>query len=150
MKETEQNQVQRSLLMIKPVAFKNRNTGKILTILEENGFEIIAIISEKLSKERAKEFYAVHKEKEFYEGLTDFMSTGTIVAVCLQKENCVADLRKIIGNTNPVKAEKGTIRNLFATSLRANAVHASDSPENALKEIKFYFPNLKELKQNKG
>ena len=125
--------------MIKPGAVRNGHIGAILNKINEGGFKIVAMKYTQLSKEKAGEFYAVHKERPFYGELVDFMSSGPIVAAVLQKENAVDAFRKLIGATNPAEADAGTIRALYATSRRANAVHGSDSDENALIEANFHF-----------
>lgn len=128
--------------MIKPDAVEAGNTGAILKIIEEAGFRIVALKKTKLSAERAGAFYEVHKERPFYKDLCAYMSSGPIYAFVLEKDNAVADFRKVIGATNPAEAEEGTIRNLFATSIEANAIHGSDSDENALIEAGFYFSKM--------
>ncbi len=125
--------------MIKPDAVKNGHTGAILNDIIAGGFKIVAMKYTRLSAEKAGEFYAVHKERPFYGELVDFMSSGPIVAAILEKENAVEDFRKLIGHTDPTKAEPGTIRNKYAKSIDANAVHGSDSDENAEIEGNFYF-----------
>lgn len=125
--------------MIKPDAVKNGYMGKILNQIIESGFTIKALKYTYLTPERAGEFYAVHKERPFYNDLVSFMSSGPIVAAILEKDNAVEDFRKIIGATDPQKAEPGTIRNLYAKSIEANAVHGSDSDENAAIEGNFFF-----------
>jgi nucleoside-diphosphate kinase len=132
----------RTFTMLKPDAVSAGNTGAITKMIEEAGFKIIAIKKTQLSKERAGEFYAVHKERSFYKELVDYMSTGPIVPMILEKNNAVEDFRKLIGATDPKKAEAGTIRNLFAKSIEANAIHGSDSDENAAIEGNFFFSNL--------
>ena len=128
--------------MIKPDAVEAGNTGAILKIIEEAGFRIVALKKTKLSAERAGSFYEVHKERPFYKDLCDYMSSGPIYAFVLEKDNAVADFRKVIGATNPAEAEEGTIRNLFAKSIEANAIHGSDSDENALIEASFFFSKM--------
>jgi len=125
--------------MIKPDAISNGHIGTILAKINEAGFRIVAMKYTKLTKNQAKKFYEVHQEKPFYEDLTDFMSSGPIVAAILEKENAVVDFRKLIGATNPADAEKGTIRKEFAESMSRNAVHGSDSDENACIEGAFHF-----------
>lgn len=125
--------------MIKPCAVHNKHIGHILTKIEEAGFTIAALKRTRMSKEVAAEFYDVHKERPFYADLVDYMSSGPIVAMVLLKENAVEDFRKLIGNTDPLKADEGTIRRLFATSKSHNAVHGSDSDENAEREASFFF-----------
>lgn len=129
----------RTFTMIKPDAVKNGHTGAILNDIIAGGFKIVAMKYTRLSAEKAGEFYAVHKERPFYGELVDFMSSGPIVAAILEKENAVEDFRKLIGHTDPTKAEPGTIRNKYAKSIDANAVHGSDSDENAEIEGNFYF-----------
>ncbi|MFM6954482.1 MAG: nucleoside-diphosphate kinase [Sphingobacteriaceae bacterium] len=129
----------RTFTMIKPDAVKNGHIGAILNDITAGGFKIIALKYTRLSAEKAGEFYAVHKERPFYGELVDFMSSGPIVAAILEKENAIEDFRKLIGNTDPAKADAGTIRNKYAKSIDANAVHGSDSDENAAIEGNFFF-----------
>ena len=129
----------RTFTMIKPDAVGNNYIGGILAKINEAGFRIIAMKYTRLSKETAGEFYAVHKARPFYAELVDYMSSGPIVAAILEKENAVNDFRKLIGATDPAKAEPGTIRQLFAKSIAANAVHGSDSDDNAKAEGDFFF-----------
>lgn len=131
--------------MIKPDAFADGHTGKILDMIISAGFTIKAMKTTQLTKEQAGAFYAVHKERPFYGDLCNYMSSGPIVAAILEKENAVADFRALIGATNPADAAEGTIRKLFAKSLEANAVHGSDSDENALIEGSFYFSQLERV-----
>ncbi len=125
--------------MIKPDAVKNGHIGAILAKINEAGFRMVAMKMAKMSPEKAGEFYAVHKERPFYGELVEFMSSGPIIAAVLEKDNAVEDFRKLIGATNPAEAEPGTIRALYATSIGENAVHGSDSDENALVEARFHF-----------
>ncbi|HAF31265.1 MAG TPA: nucleoside-diphosphate kinase [Bacteroidales bacterium] len=125
--------------MIKPSACRKNHVGPILAMINQAGFRISAIRSTKLDKEEAEQFYEMHRGKEFYESLCDFMSSGPIIAILLEKENAIEDFRKLIGNTNPTMAEEGTIRKMFAESLQKNAVHGSDTPENAEREANFFF-----------
>ena len=125
--------------MIKPTAVKSNYIGPILKMINEAGFRIRAMKYTHLSVEQAAAFYAVHKGKPFFEGLVDFMSSGPIVAAILEKENAVEDYRTLIGATNPENAAEGTIRKLYATNLQQNAVHGSDSDENANIEADFFF-----------
>jgi nucleoside-diphosphate kinase len=129
----------RTFTMIKPDAVKNGHIGAILNDITAGGFKIIALKYTHLNAEKAGEFYAVHKERPFYGELVDFMSSGPIVAAILEKENAIEDFRKLIGNTDPAKADAGTIRNKYAKSIDANAVHGSDSDENAAIEGNFFF-----------
>ncbi len=131
--------------MIKPDAVANNYIGPILAKINEGGFRIKAMKYTRLSPERAGEFYSIHKERPFYNDLVKYMSSGPIVAVILEKNNAVEDFRKLIGATDPAKAEKGTIRNLFAKSIEANAVHGSDSDENAVNEGRFFFSDLEKF-----
>ena len=125
--------------MIKPEAVAANNSGGILKMIEEGGFRIVAMKKVLLSKERAGAFYAVHKARPFYGELVDYMSGGPIIAAILEKYNAVADFRTLIGATNPLEAAEGTIRKKYATSLAENAVHGSDSDENAKIEADFHF-----------
>mgnify|MGYP000214016101 CR=1 FL=1 len=125
--------------MIKPKAMENGSMGNIIAKIIEGGFKIKALKLTNMTKEQAMEFYAVHKERPFYNGLTDFMSSGPIVAAVLEKENAIKAYRDFIGATNPSDAAEGTIRALYGTSIEANAVHGSDSDENAQIEAGFFF-----------
>lgn len=125
--------------MIKPDAVKNGHIGAIINDITTAGFKIIAMKYTQLSKDNAGEFYAVHKERGFYADLVTFMSSGPIVAAILEKQNAVEDFRKLIGATDPAKADEGTIRRKYAQSMEANAVHGSDSDENAEIEGRFFF-----------
>src|SRR5436309_2405562 len=132
----------RTFTMIKPDATSKGDTGAILDDIIKAGFTIKALKWTKITSEKAGEFYAVHKERPFYGELVEFMSRGPIVAAILEKENAVADFRKLIGATNPAQAEEGTIRKKFAASVGENAVHGSDSDENAEIEGNFFFSSL--------
>jgi nucleoside-diphosphate kinase len=132
----------RTFTMIKPDAVANNHIGPILSKINEAGFRIIAMKSIQLSREAIGQFYEIHKERPFYGELVSYMSSGTIVAAILEKENAVAGFRKLIGATDPAKAEPGTIRALFAKSIAANAIHGSDSDENAGIESDFFFSKL--------
>ena len=134
----------RTFTMIKPDAMKNGHAGAILDRIIKEGYKIKALKMLKLSAEKAGEFYAVHKERPFYGELVDFMSSGPIIASILEKENAVAAFRELIGATNPAQAAEGTIRKLFATSVGENAIHGSDSDENALIEGSFMFSGLEQ------
>ena len=129
----------RTFTMIKPDAVRNGHIGSILAQINEAGFRIVALKYTQLSEEKAGEFYAVHEGRPFYDELVQFMSSGPIVAAILEKDNAVADFRKLIGATNPAEAEAGTIRAKYATSIGENAVHGSDSAENAAIEGQFHF-----------
>ena len=128
--------------MIKPDAVAGGHAGAILQHIEKAGFEIVALKMIHLSAGHAGQFYDVHNDKPFYDSLVKFMSSGKIIAAVLKKSNAVADFRTLIGNTNPAKADEGTIRKLYATSIENNAVHGSDSDENALIESSFFFSNF--------
>ena len=125
--------------MIKPEAVEAGNTGAILNKIESSGFRIVAMKKVALSKERAGEFYEVHKERPFYSELVDYMSSGPIIAAILEKNNAVADFRELIGATDPSEAKPGTIRHEYAESKGKNAVHGSDSDDNAQIEANFHF-----------
>ncbi|MFL2574125.1 MAG: nucleoside-diphosphate kinase [Flavobacteriales bacterium] len=125
--------------MIKPEAVEAGNTGAILNKIESSGFRIVAMKKVALSKERAGEFYEVHKERPFYSELVDYMSSGPLIAAILEKNNAVADFRELIGATDPSEAKPGTIRHEYAESKGKNAVHGSDSDENAQIEANFHF-----------
>jgi nucleoside-diphosphate kinase len=129
----------KTLTMIKPTAYKNKCAGKIIQKIYDAGFHISAMKITKLSKEDAQEFYAVHNGRPFYDDLVDFMSSGPIIAAILEKENAVEDYRALIGATNPAEAAEGTIRKECGTSIGENAVHGSDSDENAEIEANFFF-----------
>lgn len=128
--------------MIKPEAVRNGNIGNILAKIQEGGFKIVAMKYLKLTEEQAKLFYFVHRERPFYNDLVTFMSSGPIVAAILQKNNAVEAYRSFIGSTNPKDAAPGTIRALYGTNIQENAVHGSDSDENAIKEGAFFFSEL--------
>lgn len=128
--------------MIKPDAVANGHTGKILDHIIQKGFKIVAMKYTQLSAEKAGEFYDIHRERSFFGELVGFMTSGPIVAAVLQKDNAVADFREVIGATDPQKAEPGTIRNLYAKSIDANAIHGSDSDENAQREASFFFSSF--------
>jgi nucleoside-diphosphate kinase len=132
----------RTFTMIKPDAMQDGHAGAILDLIIKSGFRIVALKQTRLSKEKAGEFYDIHRERPFFDELTTFMSSGPIIAAILEKENAVADFRALIGATNPANAEEGTIRKRFARSVGENAVHGSDSDENAVIEGNFYFSNL--------
>ena len=125
--------------MIKPDAFRSGNSGAILKMIEEAGFKVIAIKSTRLTEQQAGDFYEVHQDRSFYKDLCTYMSSGPIIAAILEKDNAVEDFRKLIGATNPADAAEGTVRKLYAKSLQANAVHGSDSDENAALEGNFFF-----------
>jgi len=129
----------RTFTMVKPDAFGAGNAGAILKMIEEAGFKIVAVKATKLTSDLAGKFYEVHQERPFYNDLVSYMSSGPIIAAILEKDNAVEDFRKLIGATNPADAAEGTIRKIFAKSIEANAVHGSDSDENAAIEGNFFF-----------
>ncbi len=129
----------RTFTMIKPDAVKNGHIGNILAMINNAGFKIVSLKLTQLTVADAQAFYAVHSERPFYGELVDFMSSGPIVAAILEKDNAVSDFRTLIGATNPAEAAEGTIRKLYATSMGENAVHGSDSDENAAIEGAFHF-----------
>ena len=125
--------------MIKPDAVESNNIGNITQMISDAGFSIKAMKLTKLSKVQAKKFYAVHKERPFYDELVEYMTSGPIIAAILEKENAVTDFRNLIGSTDPSEAEDGTIRKKYAESKGRNAIHGSDSDENAIIESEFHF-----------
>ena len=136
----------RTFAIIKPDAVKNNYTGKIYNHILEKDFKILGAKLIKMSKRQAEGFYKIHKDKPFYEELTNFMSSGQSMVLALEKDNAVSSWRKTIGATNPNDADEGTIRKIYANSLGENAVHGSDSDENAIKEISFFFTELELIK----
>ncbi len=134
--------VERTLTIIKPDAVERNLAGKILNFIEEDGFKIVALKMVSMDKEEAKAFYRVHAERPFYESLTEYMSSGPAVVAVLERENAIERLREIMGNTDPSKADEGTIRKMFALDIENNSIHGSDAPETAATEIPFYFNQL--------
>lgn len=132
----------RTFTMIKPDAVRNGHIGNILQMINAAGFRIVAMKYTRISRQQAEKFYEIHKERPFYGELTEFMSGGPIVAAILEKDNAVADFRTLIGATDPAKADEGTIRKKYAASVGENAVHGSDSDENAKIEGDFFFSGL--------
>jgi nucleoside-diphosphate kinase len=130
---------QRTFSIIKPDAVNSNFTGAILSEIEKAGFKIVAIKKQSISKREAEGFYAVHRERPFFDSLTTFMSSGPLVLMVLEKDNAIADLRKLMGATNPANAEEGTIRKKFASSIQENAIHGSDAEETAAFEIGYWF-----------
>ncbi len=135
----------RTFTMIKPDAVAAGNSGAIIKMIEEAGFKIVAMKKTFMSKDRAGQFYEVHSERPFYNDLTTYMSSGAIIPMILEKDNAVEDFRKLIGATNPKDAAPGTIRALFAESIEANAIHGSDSDENAAIEGSFFFARTEQF-----
>lgn len=129
----------RTLMIIKPDAVSRHLIGEVVRRVEQAGFRVVEMKMTRLTRPQAAEFYAVHKERPFYNDLLDFMTSDRVVPMVLERDDAVAHLRKVIGATDPAKAEPGTIRKAFATNVQNNAVHASDSPENAAREIAFFF-----------
>jgi nucleoside-diphosphate kinase len=136
--------IERTLTMIKPDAVADGNTGNILALLEKAGFRIVGLKKVKLTRELAEQFYAVHRERPFFGDLVKFMTEGPIVAACLEREDAVAELRRVMGATDSRKADAGTVRNLYGKDIERNAIHGSDSQENAAIETSFHF-NAAEL-----
>jgi nucleoside-diphosphate kinase len=133
---------QRTFSIIKPDAMRAGNAGAILSEIHKAGFRIVSIKKLFLSKSQAQGFYAVHAQRPFFDSLTTFMSSGPIFAMVLEKENAIAELRQLMGATNPANAEPGTIRKIFATSIEENAIHGSDGEETAAFEIGYFFAGL--------
>lgn len=137
--------VERTLVMIKPDGVQRNLIGKVIAIFEEKGLRVVALKKLRLTKDQAKAFYIVHKERPFYEDLTDYMSSGPIVAMVLEGESAISRVREIMGATDPKEAKEGTIRKLFGLDKEKNTVHGSDSPESAQREIAFFFSELELL-----
>lgn len=129
----------RTLTIIKPDAFGSGKAGLILALLEKSGFRIVASRVMHLTEAQAQEFYAVHRERPFYGSLVTFMTSGKCMPIVLERDDAVAELRKVIGATDPAQADPGTVRKLYAESKERNAIHASDSDENAARESRFFF-----------
>jgi nucleoside-diphosphate kinase len=134
--------LERTLALIKPDAFKAGHTGDIIKLIESNGFRIIAMKLIRLSRRQAEGFYAVHRERPFFDPLTDFMHSGPIVAMILQREDAIKQWREVMGATDPSKATEGSLRKRFGTSIQNNATHGSDAPETAAFETKYFFGEL--------
>jgi nucleoside-diphosphate kinase len=132
--------VERTFSIIKPDAVAAGNTGNILALLQKSGFRILGMRQTQMSEPQARAFYAVHKERPFYNGLVKFMTEGPIVVLALERENAVKQLREVMGATNPANAAEGTVRKLYATDIERNAIHGSDAPETAAVELNFFFP----------
>jgi len=133
----------KTFLLLKPDALKKRVVGEIISMVEKAGFNILDLKMRKWERRDAEEFYEVHRGKEFFDGLVEFMISGPVIGLLLERENAVEELRKLVGATNPLKAEPGTIRNRFGTDVRINAVHASDSPESFEYEVRCFFKDDK-------
>jgi nucleoside-diphosphate kinase len=139
---------ERTLTIIKPECVAKKYIGDIVQRIEQGEFKILGMKMIRLQPAEAQAFYVIHKERPFYGELVEYMTSGKVVAMILEKENCVEAFRKFIGATNPADAEPGTIRRDFGTDIQNNCVHASDSPENALKEIAFFFSETEYLKNS--
>ena len=134
--------LERTFSIIKPDAVAAGNTGNILAILESAGLKILALRMTRLTGEQAQGFYAVHRERPFFEGLVKFMTEGRIVVMALERESAISKLREVMGATNPANAAEGTIRKKFATSIERNCIHGSDAPETAAVELAYFFPSV--------
>lgn len=134
--------LERTLIIVKPDAVKRGLTGKILSILEENDLRIVAMLMTRLSAERAGAFYAVHREKPFYQNLVSYMTSGECVPAAVEGADAITRVRALCGNTDPSKAEEGTVRAAYGLSVTMNSIHASDSPGTAQEEVAFFFPDL--------
>lgn len=134
-----------TLTMIKPFAVKEHHVGEILSHIEKAGFHIRALKMTQMPMEKAEKFYAEHQGKPFFKELTEFMSSGPVVAAILEKDNAVLDFRTLIGSTDPSKAAEGTIRRMFAKDMTRNAIHGSDSDESASRECRFFFSSMEEF-----
>jgi nucleoside-diphosphate kinase len=134
--------VERTFSIIKPDAVAAGNAGKILAMLEEAGFKILALRMTKLTQDQAEGFYAVHREKSFFPSLVKFMTDGRIIVMALERENAIARLREVMGATNPANAAPGTVRKLFAESIERNCIHGSDAPETAAVELAYFFGSV--------
>jgi nucleoside-diphosphate kinase len=139
---------ERTLTIIKPECVANKHIGDVIQRIEQADFNILAMKMIRLQPDEARKFYLVHKDRPFYQELVEYMSSGKVVAMILEKENCVEAFRKFIGATNPSEAAPGTIRKDFGTDIQSNCIHASDSPENALKESAFFFSETEYLKNS--
>jgi len=138
--------LQRTFSIIKPDAVATGKAGRILSLLEENGFRVVALRMTKLSQSQAEGFYAVHIERPFFASLVKFMTEGPVIVMALEREDAVKKLREVMGATNPANAAEGTVRKLYAESIERNAIHGSDAPETAAQELKYFF-NTIELDQ---
>ena len=140
------SELQRTFSIIKPDAVASGKAGKILSLLEDNGFRIVALRMLKLSQSQAEGFYAVHRERPFFASLVKFMTEGPVIVMALEREDAVRKLREVMGATNPANAAEGTVRKLYAESIERNAIHGSDAPETAAEELKYFFTSI-ELNQ---
>jgi nucleoside-diphosphate kinase len=140
------SELQKTFSIIKPDAVASGKAGKILSLLEDNGFRVAALRMTKLSQSQAEGFYAVHRERPFYGSLVKFMTEGPVIVMALEREDAVKKLREVMGATNPANAAEGTVRKLYAESIERNAIHGSDAPETAAEELKYFFTSV-ELSQ---
>jgi nucleoside-diphosphate kinase len=136
------SELQKTFSIVKPDAVATGKAGKILSLLEDNGFRIVALRKVKLSQAQAEGFYAVHKERPFYGSLVKFMTEGPVIVMALEREDAVKKLREVMGATNPANAAEGTVRKLYAESIERNAIHGSDAPETAAEELKYFFTGI--------
>jgi nucleoside-diphosphate kinase len=136
------SELQKTFSIIKPDAVATGKAGKILSLLESNGFRIAALRMTKLSQSQAEGFYAVHKDRPFFGSLVKFMTEGPVIVMALEREDAVKKLREVMGATNPANAAEGTVRKLYAESIERNAIHGSDAPETAAEELKYFFTTL--------
>jgi nucleoside-diphosphate kinase len=137
---------QKTFSIIKPDAVSTGKAGRILSLLEDNGFRIVALRMVKLTQPQAEGFYAVHRERPFFGSLVKFMTEGPVIVMALEREDAVKKLREVMGATNPANAAEGTVRKLYAESIERNAIHGSDAPETAEQELKYFF-TTQELEQ---
>ncbi len=140
------SELQKTFSIIKPDAVASGKAGKILSLLEDNGFRVVALRMTKLSQSQAEGFYAVHRERPFFASLVKFMTEGPVIVMALEREDAVKKLREVMGATNPANAADGTVRKLYAESIERNAIHGSDAPETAADELKYFFTTV-ELSQ---
>lgn len=138
----ESSMIERTFAMIKPDAVAAKNSGKIIDSIEHNGFTIVAMEKTHLSKQKAEDFYAIHKDRPFFKELVTFITSGPVIVMALEKENAIKAWRDLMGATDPQKAEAGTIRKQFGTNIGNNATHGSDAPETAKTELALIFPHL--------
>jgi nucleoside-diphosphate kinase len=141
------SELQKTFSIIKPDAVATGKAGKILAMLEENGFRIVALRMTRLSQSQAEGFYEVHKERPFFGSLVKFMTEGPVIVMALEREDAVKKLREVMGATNPANAADGTVRKLYAESIERNAIHGSDAPETAAEELKYFFTNIELLQK---
>jgi nucleoside-diphosphate kinase len=140
------SELQKTFSIVKPDAVASGKAGKIISLLEENGFRIVGLRMVKLSQSQAEGFYAVHRERPFFGSLVKFMTEGPVIVMALEREDAVKKLREVMGATNPANAAEGTVRKLYAESIERNSIHGSDAPETAAEELAYFFTGI-ELKQ---